>query len=82
MNTKLVVMTMVGAMALAACSPRDEDQAKKPKVPAGREETKGLSNVDAIGYSGTPVRRKLDKALDENDQRKEVLDQAIEQQSQ
>ena len=80
MNTKLVVMTMVGAMALAACSPREEDQ--KPKVPEGREETKGISNVDAVGYSGTPVRKKLDKALDENDQRKEVLDQAIEQQSQ
>ncbi len=84
MNTsmKLAMAAALSAMALAACSPRDEDQGK-PKAPdQGRQETKGISAVDAVGYSGTPVRRKLDKALDQNDQRKDQLDQAIDQQSQ
>ena len=80
---KLAMMAaIVGAMAIAACSPRDEDQKTQPQKYQGREETKHIGDVDALGYAGTPVRKKLDKALDQNDQRKDQLDQAIEQQSQ
>ena len=81
-SRKLVMAVVLGAMAVAACSPRDEDQGK-PKAPdQGREETRHIKDVDAVGYAGTQIRRKLDKALDQNDQRKDQLDQAIEQQSQ
>lgn len=77
---RLTLAASFSAIALAACGPRDEDQPKKPDQ--GRAETRGISAVDAVGYSGTPVRRKLDKALDANDQHKDQLDQAIDQQSQ
>jgi hypothetical protein len=80
-SVKLVMLAMVGAMAISGCSPRDEDQKTQQEKYQGREETKHLSDTDAVGYAGTPVRKKLDKALDANDQRKDNLDQAIEQQS-
>ena len=80
MNTKLALLLLIGA--LSACSPRDEDQKKPAEKYQGREETKHISDTDAVGYAGTPVRKKLDKALDQNDQRKDELDKAIDQQSQ
>ena len=81
-STKVLMAVMLGAMAVAACSPRDEDQKTQKAPDQGREETRHIKDVDAVGYSGTQIRRKLDKALDQNDQRKDNLDQAIEQQSQ
>lgn len=47
----------------------------------GREETKSLQNADNIGYDGTGIQKKLDKALDQNDQRASDLNNQIEAQT-
>ena len=46
----------------------------------GREETRSIRNTEAIGYSGNAIADKVDGALDANDQRKQELDRALEQQ--
>ena len=79
-SRKLMIAAALSAMALTACMRDEVEQKKKPDQ--GRAETKGISAVDNVGYAGTAVRKKVDKALDANDQRKDQLDQAIEQQSQ
>lgn len=48
----------------------------------GRKETRSLEAVDSIGYAGSGVRKKVDTALDANDERTDTLDQAIDQDSQ
>jgi starvation-inducible outer membrane lipoprotein len=47
----------------------------------GREETKALQNADNIGYDGTGIQKKLDKALDQNDQRAADLNNQIDAQT-
>ncbi len=80
-KSRMLSLVMLGVVAMTACSPRDQDQGKAPPPDQGREETRHLKDVDGLGYSGTQIRKKVDKALDQNDQRKDQLDQAIEQQS-
>ncbi len=47
----------------------------------GREETKALQNADNIGYDGTGIQKKLDAALDQNDQRAADLNSQIDAQT-
>ena len=80
--TSLIVwFSMV--LILAGCvnpnpSAKNAEDAEKYQ---GREETKSLQNADNIGYDGTGIQKKLDKALDQNDQRASDIDAQIEAQS-
>ncbi|MDD3761843.1 MAG: hypothetical protein PHP86_00945 [Nevskiales bacterium] len=67
------------AALLSACGGKDpEPQAGKAE---GREETRSIRNTEAIGYSGDAIADKVDAALDANDQRKDELDEAIDEAS-
>jgi len=66
----------IALIALVACGKKPEPG--KPIAPEGRAETQGIRNTQAIGMSGPALARQLDAALQENDQRKEMLDAAIE----
>ena len=50
------------------------------KADEGRPETANIRATDAIGVDGTNISKKVDAALDINDQRKEELDKAMEAQ--
>ena len=68
---------LVLAALLAGCSKPEEPVADRK--PEGREETRGIRNTEAIGYSGDAIADKLDSALDANDARNRELERAIEQ---
>jgi PBP1b-binding outer membrane lipoprotein LpoB len=71
------------ALILAGCvnpNPSTENSEDAEKY-QGREETKSLQNADNIGYDGTGIQKKLDKALDQNDHRASDIDAQIEAQS-
>ncbi|GEM_PF-6932684 len=65
------------SLLISACGKKQEpEQPVKPI--AGREETRGIRNTDAIGYSGSAIADKVDSALNANDQQKEKTDQALQ----
>lgn len=66
------------AMLLVACAPREPEGKASDQ---GRPETKAIEAADPLGYEGKAIRKKVDQALDANDQRKDQLDRAIDQQS-
>ena len=47
----------------------------------GRDDTKSLRNADAVGYDGAAIQKKLDGALDKNDQRAADLQKQIDAQT-
>lgn len=59
---------------LSACEVGTSDT---PPPPAeGREETRGIRNTSAIGYSGDAIADKVDGALNANDQRMQQLQES------
>ncbi|PPE73503.1 hypothetical protein C3942_11900 [Solimonas fluminis] len=66
---------LVLAVLLAGCSKPEEPVADRK--PEGREETRGIRNTEAIGYSGGAIADKVDGALDASDARKSQLDEQI-----
>lgn len=72
---KLITLAFALA-ALTACGKQPE--VPKPGEPQGREETQGIRNVEALGYSGAAIADQVDGALDANDARKGDLDAAID----
>ena len=82
---KTRTITIVGAVALGAlllsgCGRREEDTGKVSDH--GRKETRSIEAADVVGYDGKAIRKKVDKALDTNDQRVDQLNKEIDQQSQ
>jgi hypothetical protein len=71
------------ALMLAGCTSPDPPAPKdrEPGEYRGRADTKSLRNADAVGYDGAAIQKKLDAALDKNEQRAAGLDQQIEAQS-
>lgn len=65
-------------LALAACG---SEEAPPPgrDAPQGREETRGIRNAEAVGYSGDAIADKVDASLDASEQRKREMDAAAAQ---
>lgn len=78
MRLAIFLLLLVG---LTACGKKPA-LPTKPGEPQGRVETEAIRSVEALGYSGEGIARKVDGALDANDQRKAELDKAIDAQSQ
>ena len=74
---KASIAILGAALLLGACGKHEEPVADRE--PQGREETRGIRNTEAIGYSGNAIADKVDGALDTNDARKAQLDQQIDQ---
>lgn len=67
------------ALLLAACGAHEPPP--EPRAEEGREETRSIRNTAAIGYAGDAIADKVDAALDANEQRKQNLDEAIDDQT-
>jgi hypothetical protein len=80
MNNRLHILTIlgvVGCFGLVACS---KEAPPKPIISdTGRPETRSVEAANAVGYNGTAMRQKLDKALDANDAEAKRMNQAAEQ---
>lgn len=72
-----LVLMLAGCSRPAPPEAKPEDAAKYQ----GREETRALQNADNIGYDGTGIQKKLDAALDQNDQRAADLNSQIDAQT-
>lgn len=71
------VIGMVASLGVVACS---KPEPPKPIISErGRPETRSVEAANAVGYNGTALRQKLDKALDANDARTQKIDQATDQ---
>jgi len=79
-TTALLIMLMAGT---SGCSnpPPPEAAPEQAAGYQGRDDTKALQNADNIGYDGTGIQKKLDKALDQNDRHAADIDARIEAQS-
>lgn len=71
----LLFIVILGASGCGKPEPQAADAYQ------GRDDTKSLRNADAVGYDGAAIQKKLDAALDKNDQRAADLDKQIEAQS-
>ncbi len=47
---------------------------KAKDVPQGRPETKIVEGASAAGYNGSQMRKKIDKTLDQNDERNKEIE--------
>ncbi|MBC7751358.1 MAG: hypothetical protein H7Z73_06515 [Candidatus Saccharibacteria bacterium] len=75
----LSAVCLVGSLGLGltACS---KPEPPKPIVSdTGRPETRSVEAANAVGYNGTAMRQKLDKALDANDAQTQKMNQAADQ---
>lgn len=66
--------------ALAACGDGTTDTPAAASGEGGRPETANIRATEAIGVDGQAISKKVDAALDANDQRKDELDKALEAQ--
>jgi hypothetical protein len=47
---------------------------KAKDTPQGRAETKSVEGATAVGYNGSQMRKKIDKVLDQNDERNKEIE--------
>jgi len=66
--------------ALAACGDGTTGTPPAASGEGGRPETANIRATEAIGIEGQAIGKKVDAALDANDQRMDELDKAIETQ--
>jgi len=75
----MMVCAVTLGLGLAACGNTDDHGNYVPND-EGRKETESMKNLDTVGYGY--ARKKVDKALDLNDQRVDQLNKELEKQEQ
>jgi hypothetical protein len=65
-----LVFTMFFVLSCGSGSPAP----KAKDVPQGRAETKVVEGASAAGYNGSMMRKKIDKTLDQNDERNKEIE--------
>jgi hypothetical protein len=50
---------------------------KAKDIPQGRVETKALEGATAAGYNGSQMRKKIDRVLDQNDERNRAIEKGV-----
>lgn len=81
MKPLLTTIIAASLLGLSGCG-KSADEPPQPRSTQGREETRNIRDTEAVGYSGDAVANQVDAALDANDQRKEQLDEELNQQEQ
>lgn len=71
---KVLLFCTIVALFTGCSSPSQQQSAEKYK---GREETKKLESVSAVGYDGAAVRKSVDNTLDKTDDRNQDMDKAL-----
>ncbi|MBP6533563.1 MAG: hypothetical protein KAZ45_01095 [Arenimonas sp.] len=77
---RLLIFLYIGVTGCSNSPPPEAEQENSAGY-QGREDTQSLRNADAVGYDGAAIQKKLDAALDKNDQRAADIDAQIEAQS-
>lgn len=71
---RVAMLLLVGSVLLTACKP--DEPVADDREPQGREETRNIRNVEALGYSGKEIADKVDATLNANDERNRAIEQA------
>ena len=72
-----IIPAVLMALACAACNVDSSGDTPPPKK-EGREETKNIRNLDAVGYSGSAIANRVDQSLDATDKHNEEMKKAEE----
>jgi len=75
-----MIWTFILLACLAGCNSEPNELTGKAKD-QGREETKKIEAIGAVGYDGKAIRQKVDKMLDENEKRIRDLEKAAKKAS-
>lgn len=67
------------AVMLSACGSSEPPPLAAPQ---GRAETQGIRSTEAIAYSGNAIADKVDGALNQNDEQKQKMDEALQKSEQ
>jgi len=80
MRLPSIIIGCLGVLALAACGdePSEPDDGKQQSSDQGREETKKVEALDAVGHDGGAVRKHIDQNLDQIDERNAEMEQTID----
>ena len=82
MNKSISLLFIVILSASGCVKPEpDKSEPQAADEYQGRDDTKSLRNADAVGYDGAAIQKKLDGALDKNDQRAADLQKQIDAQT-
>ena len=65
-----IVISMVFVLSCGSNNPAP----KTKDTPQGRAETKVVEGATAAGYNGSQMRKKIDKVLDQNDERNKEIE--------
>ena len=76
MKQAIFLLVMLVSVLTAGCDYLKEAQNKYDNY-EGRPETVNVQALDSVGYSGTAVRKSVDKVLDMNDQRNQGLEKVL-----
>ncbi|OGX34148.1 MAG: hypothetical protein A3I43_00705 [Omnitrophica WOR_2 bacterium RIFCSPLOWO2_02_FULL_50_19] len=76
MKQGIFSLVMLVLALVSGCDYLKEAQNKYDNY-EGRPETVNVQALDAVGYSGTAVRKSVDKVLDMNDQRNQGLEKVL-----
>ena len=80
-----LLLSLCAALAVSACNDADPDtpgRQVKSRAGEGREETKLIRNTENIGYAGNAIGKKVDQAIEINEDRPEELDKRLDGQDQ
>ena len=80
---KSISLLFIVILGASGCGKPDPAKSEPRAADAyqGRDDTKSLRNADAVGYDGAAIQKKLDGALDKNDQRAADLQKQIDVQT-
>jgi hypothetical protein len=68
------LLTVVFTMFFVLSCGSDSPPPKTKGTPEGRSETKIVEGASAAGYNGSQMRKKIDKTLDQNDERNKEIE--------
>jgi hypothetical protein len=71
---RIAILLLSGGVLLAGCKPAEP--VADEREPQGREETRGIRNIEVPGYSGKEIADKVDATLEANDERNRAMEKA------
>jgi len=76
-----ILIGLTGGVIFGFTQCRHEPPPPAPKViDTGRPETRSIEAADGLGYNGKAIRKKVDAALNAQDQTGQRIDKEVEQQ--
>jgi hypothetical protein len=80
MNIGIATALACGLLLSTACTPPPEPQERAADT--GRPETRGIEAADPLGFEGAAIRKKVDRAIELNNQSPARIDETLDKNAQ